>query len=118
MDRDRLVKLLGMTGSTHAGEAGNAAQMAGKLLKEHNLTWDDVIVRVVQKEPPRSKSRARYERAPPKAFNEAARIVFETCADLTAVERKFIKEMVGIRAPTQKQLNWLAAICRKYGYMK
>jgi len=42
-DLARLVKLLGMTGSAHAGEAGNAAQLAAKLLKERNATWVDVI---------------------------------------------------------------------------
>lgn len=99
MDRDRLVKLLGMTGSSHAGEAGNAAQMAGRLLKEHNLTWDDVIV-CVMPEGGRASYRSRYDRTPPKAFNEAARIVFETCDDLTSIERAFIKQMRSIRTPT------------------
>ena len=41
--RTRLVRLLGMCGSAHDGERANAAALAAKLIRESNLTWDDVI---------------------------------------------------------------------------
>jgi hypothetical protein len=40
---EKLVKVLGMLGSTHAGERDNAAQMATQILKEAGLTWYDVL---------------------------------------------------------------------------
>jgi hypothetical protein len=42
-DRDRLVKLLGMTGSNAEGEAINAMRLANRTLGRLQLTWDDVI---------------------------------------------------------------------------
>ena len=39
----KFAKLVGMLGSAHAGEAGNAATMATKLLQEAGLTWGEVL---------------------------------------------------------------------------
>jgi hypothetical protein len=39
----KLVKVLGMLGSAHAGERDNAAQLAVRLLKESGLTWYDIL---------------------------------------------------------------------------
>lgn len=39
----KLVKVLGMLGSAHAGERDNAARMATQILKEAGLTWFDVL---------------------------------------------------------------------------
>lgn len=39
----KFAKLVGMLGSAHAGEAGNAATMATKLLQEAGLTWGEVM---------------------------------------------------------------------------
>jgi hypothetical protein len=44
IDADRLIKLLGMLGSRHDGERASAALMADRLVREHGLTWSDVIV--------------------------------------------------------------------------
>lgn len=40
---EKLVKVLGMLGSAHAGERDNAARTATRLLKEAGLTWYDVL---------------------------------------------------------------------------
>src|SRR6516225_4924247 len=40
---DRLVKLLGMLGSSHDGERAVAALKANALVREHGLVWADVI---------------------------------------------------------------------------
>jgi hypothetical protein len=39
----KLVKVLGMLGSDHAGERDNAACKATQILKEARLTWYDVL---------------------------------------------------------------------------
>jgi hypothetical protein len=39
----KLVKVLGMLGSDHAGERDNAARKATQILKEARLTWYDVL---------------------------------------------------------------------------
>ena len=42
-DRDRLIKLLGMVGSSSDGEALNAARLADKLVKDRGETWATVL---------------------------------------------------------------------------
>lgn len=43
MDKDRLVKLLGMTTSEHDGEALNAMRMANALVQAAGKTWAEVL---------------------------------------------------------------------------
>ena len=40
---EKLIKVLGMLGSGHAGERDNAARMATQILKDAGLTWYDVL---------------------------------------------------------------------------
>lgn len=42
-DRERLIKLLGMIGSSADGEALNAARLANKLVQDRGLTWAAVL---------------------------------------------------------------------------
>jgi hypothetical protein len=42
-DRTRLVKLLGMCGSEHAGERAAAGVAADRLLRDRGLTWADAL---------------------------------------------------------------------------
>jgi hypothetical protein len=49
-DRQRLARLLGMTGSAHDGEALNAARLADRLVKDRGATWPDVLI-PLQREP-------------------------------------------------------------------
>ena len=42
---DRLTKLAGMLGSDHDGERASAALLATRLLRDHGLTWRDVLGR-------------------------------------------------------------------------
>ena len=39
----KLIKVLGMLGSAHAGERDNAARLATQILKDAGLTWFDVL---------------------------------------------------------------------------
>jgi hypothetical protein len=42
-DRKRLAALLGMLGSSHAGERANAAEAVEKFRIRHRLTWDEIL---------------------------------------------------------------------------
>lgn len=42
--RTRLIKLLGMLGSSHEGEVLAAARHACRLLQEHGMTWESLLV--------------------------------------------------------------------------
>lgn len=130
MDRDRLIKLLGMTGSTHVGEAANAAWMAGKLLKDANLTWDDVILPPVApkytdhawektKAKAKANSEKRRAKAKPRETNSmrAAKVILGSDAPITEWETKFLGTMARSTHPTQKQMKVLLDISRKYGFL-
>jgi hypothetical protein len=43
MSIKRLIQLLGMTDSQHDSEALNAIRLANKLLKEANVTWEQLL---------------------------------------------------------------------------
>jgi len=43
LDRERLAKLLGMTGSSFDAEALSAARRANELVREAKLTWHEVL---------------------------------------------------------------------------
>lgn len=42
-ERGQLLKLLGMTGSRHDGEAVNALRLAQALMQRHGMAWADLI---------------------------------------------------------------------------
>jgi Protein of unknown function (DUF2786) len=41
--RDKLAKLLGMSQSSHDGEALNAVRLANRMLAKHKLTWREAL---------------------------------------------------------------------------
>ena len=57
-DRARLIKLLGMLGSEHAGEVTNAGRMVDSLVRGLGLTWDNVLA-PPDAEPPFEKPYSR-----------------------------------------------------------
>jgi hypothetical protein len=51
IDRERLIKLLGLLGSDHNGEIAAAGRMADALIRDAGVTWADVIApETVQRE--------------------------------------------------------------------
>lgn len=42
-ERNRLVALMGMFGSAHAGERANAASLADRMVRARGLTWNEVV---------------------------------------------------------------------------
>ena len=43
IDRERLIKLLGLLGSDHNGEIAAAGRMADALIRDAGVTWADVV---------------------------------------------------------------------------
>ena len=104
---DKLAKLLGMTGSSHDGEALNAARMADRLRRDLGLQWSDIIA------PPLApQSRHESFRDP---GDQNWRAIVRYCADhihlLDAREGNFVRTIARWHGkPTDKQMKWLRDI--------
>jgi len=48
----RLIRLLGMLGSAHDGEVANAGRLADRLIRQHGVTWAQVVLPVLVKPAP------------------------------------------------------------------
>ena len=51
-ERQRLLRILGMLGSSFAGERDNAARHAEAIRVRHGLTWEDLLALKSEKEAP------------------------------------------------------------------
>lgn len=109
-DRDRLVKLLGLLGSDHAGERDAAANAASRFLRARKLMWRDVIA------PPPSLP-------PPRLYAERLdwRGVARACAmrdcELSDWESGFVRNVIGLAHPSPKQEIVLLRIARRLGLL-
>lgn len=100
-DADRLIKLLGMCGSSHAGERASAALKADTLVRSLGLTWRDVIMIAAPALQPEA----------PIDWREMAAFCHARRWQLAEREREFVEAMAQWRgAPSEKQLAWLDAI--------
>lgn len=103
-ERTRLVNILGMLGSEHAGERASAALLAARLVRERGLSWSDVV--------PSSAG---------SIIPNASRGVAEPISDLglclrhvehlTQWEQGFVKSVAGRRSRTIKQTAMLSRLC-------
>jgi len=99
IDRDRLVKLLGMLGSAHDGEVAAAGRAADRLVREAGLRWPDIIP-------------AANRDAPDIASAISIAIRFENL--LTDWESQFVRSLRRQRRPaSDKQRAILAEIIDK-----
>jgi hypothetical protein len=75
MDMDRFIKILGMTGSAHDGEALSALRMAQKLMSAHGKTWKDLIGAPKQQQQQNRQDQygSRWKQAHPDWQNERQR---------------------------------------------
>ncbi len=97
--RNRLVKLLGMLGSEHAGERDAAGLAASRLLQQHRVTWRDLLTPApVHREPLQSTWRVTCEKLMARAN------------DLRPWERKFVADLPNFRRISTKQRYVLAEI--------
>ena len=104
LDPDRLVKLLGMLGSDHAGERAAAGLKAYQLLRSRGLTWADVI-RVPT---------AYDDDDPEAAWRRMRQACLRRVALLTPKERAFLINIDNWNGPlTERQQSWLESIHRR-----
>lgn len=80
LDLPRLIKVLGMTGSVHDGEALAAMRTATKMMANAKVTWADLLKPIVTVEPKMDHSRDAYPyqkpyRADPYSQEDAAEIL-------------------------------------------
>jgi hypothetical protein len=101
-DRERLVKLLGLLGSSFAGERDAAGLAATRFLRERGLEWADVVLPNL---------------AAPRGFRTEVEAEIETCIRaldrLTQWERQFVVSLRGFRHLSPKQAETVRGIARK-----
>lgn len=107
----RLVRLLGMLGSAHDGEVANAGRMADRLIRQHGMTWAQVILPILPKPPPQTDP---YDE--PAAWRDLAHFILDRWGDLLRErERHFVEQMTQWRgSPTEKQQAWLRNIAARF----
>ena len=97
-NRDRLVAILGMLGSTFDSERAAAGLIASRLLRDRGLTWDRVIA------PP----------APAAGDWRAAAADAAQCHEFTtAWERGFLRKLRGFRVLSDRQREVLDGILER-----
>ena len=100
-DRERLVKLLGMLGSSFAGERDAAGLAAMRFLRERGLDWGDVIL------PHLATQRGSAQ------TDTAVETCIRALDRLTPWERKFVISLRGFRRLSPKQAAMVRDIARK-----
>jgi hypothetical protein len=66
MNKDRLIKLMMMTTSSHDGECLTAIRMANAKLAEENMNWEEVLNgSSTRPEPEPQRQRSRQQETPP-----------------------------------------------------
>jgi hypothetical protein len=109
-DRDKLVKILGMCGSAHVGEAGTAAWAAARLLRDRGLTWGDVIGA------PALASMTEHDDADdPIVWRGVAVACLKFPATLTEWEQTFLRSLLRFATLSEKQEAILHRIAEKVG---
>lgn len=105
--KSRLVKLLGMLGSAHDGEALTAGRLADRLVRQANLTWDDIIAVKREMEQRLTSVRApRYEHTIRSALKDGSGV-------LSRWEVDFLHSLLGRTRLTDKQASKLSEIIFK-----
>ena len=107
-DRDRLAKLLGMTGSAHDGEALNAARLASALVRQAGITWFDLLGTDPARAPQPDLSHAVLTDWPVR-WRQAASICLAFGAGiLRAKDIEFARKVSAYgHRPSDAQLQWL-----------
>lgn len=111
VQRVRLARLLGMTGSAHDGEALNAARLADRLVRDAGITWVDVVSPAAPALPPSPVHRVPHWR-----------VLAQRCAErpgcLTVWERSFVASLLGRASVSAKQRNILHDIAERLGVLE
>jgi hypothetical protein len=106
LDREKLVRVLGMLGSAHDGEIAAAGRAADALVRAAGSTWYEVVCPApVLPMPPPDHRRQR---------EGALAFAFMHFHQLDEAERKFVTSIKDWRGSlSQKQAAWLDRIVQK-----
>ncbi len=105
-DTDRLNKLTGLLASEFDGERANAARMATRLLRQHNLTWAD-LVHAATRQPEHAGASTR---AHVRTWQEDRLFCLRRSDVLSAWEQGFLTNLGAQRGISEKQRTVLAGI--------
>jgi hypothetical protein len=94
---ERLARICGMFGSDHDGERASAAAMADKILRQHGVTWPQILI----------PHRSTIEELISFALDAGRAGILNTW------EEAFLRGTKGRRSLTEKQLAKLHAIVAK-----
>jgi len=111
---DRLVRICGLLGSDHAGEAASAAAAATKIIRSAGLTWSELLAPIVT--PPAPSARPRHRHAPhygPVDWRAAAAACLQQPALFSTWERDFLDNLLGFRRLSTKQEAVLARLVER-----
>jgi hypothetical protein len=126
----RLGKLFPRLASDHTGEVVATVLAIGRVLEANGIDWHRVadVVRTGLDSPPNfhhPEPAARSRPKPPASPSRAPRTPFQQAAGeilrvglkrLTKRENEFLTDLLEWRGqPTEGQMKWLKALCRKYG---
>lgn len=115
-ERRRLARLLGMVGSSHDGEALNAARLADRMVRDAGLTWHEVLAdHDSATPPPRQEPQINVLVDWPVRWQAAARLVAEEGKGLLREkDLAFARTVAGYEhRPTEKQLGYLHDLVRR-----
>jgi hypothetical protein len=102
-DRTKLVKLLALLGSDHAGERDAAGMAAHRLLKQRGMTWEDALS-------PRAVERRLPEMG---TWRRTVALVLESGRYIRPWEREFLTDLPKFRRLSVKQRYVLSEIAKR-----
>jgi hypothetical protein len=106
---ERLVKILGMLGSDHAGERDTAARMASRMLADLSLTWQMVIIAPAPSIVPASGAARRSN--PDTDYRQMARFCWNHRWGLSGRDQEFVRSMLNWSGdPSEAQQRWLCSL--------
>jgi hypothetical protein len=111
---DRLVRICGLLGSDHAGEAASAAAAATKIIRSAGLTWSELLAPIVT--PPAPSARPRHRHAPhcgPGDWRAAAAACLQRPGLFSEWEHNFLYSVLGFRRLSPKQEAILARLVER-----
>jgi hypothetical protein len=107
-DRLKLIKLLGMLGSEHAGERAAAGLKAHELLTARGVTWRELLT---------PEAAAPAVAVQPRTWRDVAQqVLLDHFAGLFPKEPDFLTSLLerGV-APSERQAAWLSKIAHRCG---
>ena len=110
-DADRLVKILGLLGSSFDGERAAAALKASQFLRERNLTWPDIIRPALP--PPDAPPRHEPPYRPSPSWRQTVDLCMCDATLLTNWEFRFLLSIQHRSRLTPKQKSVLDQIAEK-----